>query len=89
MPFPLGLRIIQCVKKNRPVETRTISNFQNEYESIKPSKNSKDNTKNTTKDNIIKNKKTKKKLKAKDSVESKEKLEEKDRVEEKTKKNKK
>jgi hypothetical protein len=89
MPFPLGLRIIQCVKKNRPVETRTISNFQNEYESIKPSKISKDNTKNTTKDNIIKNKKTKKKLKAKDNVESKEKLEGKDRVEEKTKKNKK
>ena len=71
MPFPLGLRIIQCVKKNRPVETRTISNFQNEYETIKPSKN-------TTKDNNIKNKKTRKKLKAqeKDKVEEKTKVEE-------------
>ena len=73
MPFPLGLRIIQCVKKNRPVETRTISNFQNEYETIKPCKN-------TTKDNNIKNKKTRKKLKAKEKVEGK------DRVEGKTKK---
>jgi hypothetical protein len=73
MPFPLGLRIIQCVKKNRPVETRTISNFQNEYDTIKPFKN-------TTKDNNIKNKKTRKKLKAKEKVEGK------DRVEGKTKK---
>ena len=56
MPFPLGLRIIQCVKKNRPVETRTISNFQNEYETIKSSSKH-NNTKN--------NKKTKKKLKVK------------------------